>query len=103
MYFSLPLEQVGCTKDGKITAAKVELYSNSGNTLDLSAPVLEKAVNHIDNTYNISNWEVIGKNCKTNIASNTAFRTFGAPQSMLVAETFLCRVAEVSTKVESNS
>ena len=33
--------------------------------------------------------------CRTNIASNTAFRGFGGPQSMLVVEEWITRVAAV--------
>ncbi len=31
--------KVGCTSDGRITAAEVDLYSNAGNSLDLSSAV----------------------------------------------------------------
>ena len=90
-----PSHQVGCNKDGILKAANVELYSNCGCTLDLSVGVLHRAMWHTDNAYFVPNWQVVGKNCKTNVPSNTAFRGFGGPQGMLVAETFLSKVAEV--------
>jgi len=31
----------------------------------------------------------VGRVCKTNIASNTAFRGFGAPQSMMISEAII--------------
>ena len=34
--------------------------------------VLERAMTHADNCYKIPNVKIIGKMCKTNIATNTA-------------------------------
>jgi xanthine dehydrogenase/oxidase len=31
--------------------------------------------------------------CKTNLPTNTAFRGFGAPQGMMIAETYISHVA----------
>ena len=45
--------QVGATADGRIVAAKVELYSNGGFSLDLSGAVMDRALFHLDNAYNI--------------------------------------------------
>ena len=90
-----PPYQVGCTKEGILKAAQVELYTNSGCTLDLSTAVLHRAMWHVDNAYFIPHWRVVGRNCRTNVPSNTAFRGFGGPQGMLVAETFISKVAEV--------
>lgn len=49
---------------------------------------------HIDNVYKFSNLDVYGHLCRTNIASNTAFRGFGAPQAMFGTETILKHAAE---------
>ena len=86
---------MGCTKEGILKAAQVEIYTNSGCTLDLSPAVLHRAMWHVDNAYFIPHWRVVGRNCRTNVPSNTAFRGFGGPQGMLVAETFISKVAEV--------
>jgi xanthine dehydrogenase large subunit len=48
---------------------------------------------HSDNAYFIPNMRVRGNVCKTNKASNTAFRGFGGPQGMLVIEEIVDRVA----------
>ena len=54
---------------------------------------MERAVLSFDNAYNIENLRVRGYLCETNIPSNTAFRGFGAPQSMLVCETWMDHIA----------
>nr|KAG5686897.1 hypothetical protein BaRGS_012445 [Batillaria attramentaria] len=45
------------------------------------------------NNYNIPNMRVTGIMCKTNMPSSTAFRGFGGPQGMVVAETWIAHVA----------
>jgi xanthine dehydrogenase molybdopterin binding subunit/xanthine dehydrogenase small subunit len=85
--------RVGFTEDGMLQAAKIELYSNGGWSLDLSRAVTDRAVFHLDNAYYIPNVEFSGAVVKTNLASNTAFRGFGGPQGMLVIEEIIDRVA----------
>ena len=53
--------------------------SNIGNSLDLSMPVMDRALFHSDNSYFIPHVSVAGTCCKTNLPSNTAFRGFGGP------------------------
>lgn len=48
---------------------------------------------HMDNTYNVANVRVRGFVCRTNLPSNTAFRGFGGPQAMMVAENWITDVA----------
>ena len=76
----LGIYKVGFNNDGKIKAAKVDMYNNCGWSLDLSFSVLERALFHATNAYYIPNVDVQGRCCKTNLASNTAFRGFGGPQ-----------------------
>lgn len=85
--------QVGFTEEGKISGLKVDLYSNGGWSLDLSPPVMGRALFHIDNAYYIPNLVVTGKVAKTNTVSNTAFRGFGGPQGMVVIEEIIDRIA----------
>ena len=85
--------KVGHDAEGKLFAAKVELFSNGGWSLDLSMPVTDRALFHLDNSYYIPNVEFSGQAMKTNVASNTAFRGFGGPQGMLVIEEILDRIA----------
>jgi len=54
--------------------------------------------------FRIPNVNLVGRVCRTNVASNTAFRGFGAPQGMFVAETWMTHVAEfLSMSVEEVS
>jgi xanthine dehydrogenase large subunit len=85
--------RAGYTREGKLTALLCELFSDGGYSLDLSAPVLGRALFHLDNCYLLPNVEVIGKICRTNAVSHTAFRGFGGPQGMLVIEEVLDRIA----------
>lgn len=85
--------QVGFTAAGKITALHAQLYADGGWSLDLSPPVLLRALLHVDNAYYIPDLEVRGLIAKTNKVSNTAFRGFGGPQGMVVIEEIVDRVA----------
>ncbi|TVU00883.1 hypothetical protein EJB05_53661 [Eragrostis curvula] len=85
--------KVGFTNDGKILAVDLEIYNNGGNSLDLSLAVLERAMLHSDNVYDISNIRVSGQVCFTNFPSNTAFRGFGGPQGMLIVENWIHHMA----------
>ncbi|CAH9134610.1 unnamed protein product [Cuscuta epithymum] len=85
--------RVGFKNDGKVLALDLEIYNNAGNSLDLSLAILERAMFHSDNVYEIPNMRVIGRVCFTNLPSNTAFRGFGGPQGMLITENWIERVA----------
>lgn len=85
--------KVGFDNSGKVKVLEIDLYSNSGHTSDLSNHVMERAITHCDNAYKIPHVRITGKTCKTNIASNTAFRGFGAPQAMLVCETWMDEIS----------
>ncbi|HXB21656.1 MAG TPA: xanthine dehydrogenase molybdopterin binding subunit [Candidatus Solibacter sp.] len=84
---------VGFDHDGRILALKLALYSDGGWSLDLSGPVLARALFHCDNAYFIPAMEATGLVCRTNKTSQTAFRGFGGPQGMLVIEDVLDRIA----------
>lgn len=71
----------------------LEIFNNGGNSLDLSLKVLERAMLHSDNVYEIPNVKINGKVCFTNLPSNTAFRGFGGPQGMLIAENWIQRIS----------
>lgn len=85
--------QVGCDLDGTLQALKLDLYSDAGWSLDLSPPVLLRAMLHADNAYYIPHVEFNGYLTKTHRVSNTAFRGFGGPQGMMVSEDVIDRVA----------
>jgi xanthine dehydrogenase molybdopterin binding subunit/xanthine dehydrogenase small subunit len=85
--------RAGFDATGLLLAAKVDLFSNGGWSLDLSRAITDRALFHLDNAYYIPNVEFSGRVVKTNLASNTAFRGFGGPQGMLVIEEILDRIA----------
>lgn len=84
---------VGFDEDGKLLALRVDLISDGGYSLDLSAPVMGRALFHVDNCYLVEQLLVTGRVARTNRPSNTAFRGFGGPQAMVVIEDILDRVA----------
>ena len=86
--------KVGVNKDGKIQALDCDIFNNAGWTFDLSASVVERAMTHVDGCYYIPNIFVRGRICKTNTMSNTAFRGFGGPQGMFIAETYMEEIAD---------
>jgi xanthine dehydrogenase large subunit len=85
--------QVGFDADGRLLALDATITADGGWSLDLSEPVLARALCHVDNAYWIPHVRVHGRIAKTNKTSNTAFRGFGGPQGMLVLEDILGRCA----------
>jgi len=85
--------KVGFGPDGFLLAARIHLTSNGGWSMDLSQPVTDRALFHLDNAYYIPAVEFSGQVAKTNLSSNTAFRGFGGPQGMLVIEEIIDRIA----------
>ncbi|TPX43151.1 xanthine dehydrogenase [Synchytrium endobioticum] len=85
--------KAGFTDAGKLVYLETDLFSNGGFSADLSTTIMERAITHSDSVYNIPNLKVTGRICKTNLVTNTAFRGFGGPQGLLVAETMITHVA----------
>ena len=85
--------RVGFDDDGNLQALDATLTSDGGWSLDLSEPVLARALCHIDNAYWIPHVRVNGRVAQTHKTSQTAFRGFGGPQGMLVIEDILGRCA----------
>ena len=89
---------VGFNATGKLLALDIKLLSNGGNVLDLSGPVITRALTHLDNCYFIKSLKAVGYVCKTNTVSNTAFRGFGGPQGMLTIENIIYSVSQFLNK-----
>ncbi|PYQ34377.1 MAG: xanthine dehydrogenase molybdopterin binding subunit [Acidobacteria bacterium] len=87
--------KVAFTRDGVLTALKVDLYSDGGAYADLSPAVMGRAMTHVDNAYYIPNVEITGTVCRTNYPPNTAFRGFGGPQGVATIENILQEMAIV--------
>ncbi|MBI3561522.1 MAG: xanthine dehydrogenase molybdopterin binding subunit [Gammaproteobacteria bacterium] len=84
---------VGFDASGRIQALLVMLASRCGYSADLSGPVNDRAMMHVDNAYFLEHVEIISHRCKTHTVSNTAFRGFGGPQGMLVIEQIIDDIA----------
>jgi xanthine dehydrogenase large subunit len=85
--------RAGFARDGRLAAFDVELWSDGGYSLDLSAAVMGRAMFHVDNCYRIEHLRVRGRVVCTHLPSNTAMRGFGGPQAMVVIEDVLDRIA----------
>ena len=84
---------VGFDETGRILALTVMLASRCGYSADLSGPVNDRAMMHIDNAYFLENVAIVSHRCKTHTVSNTAFRGFGGPQGMVVIEQIVDSIA----------
>jgi xanthine dehydrogenase large subunit len=84
---------VGFDATGRILALTVMLASRCGYSADLSGPVNDRAMMHIDNAYFLENVDIVSHRCKTHTVSNTAFRGFGGPQGMVVIEQVIDSIA----------
>ncbi len=67
----------------KLQALDIQLYANAGCGFDLSGPVVDRALFHVDGCYYFPNFRAVGVACKTVQAPHTAFRGFGGPQVTL--------------------
>jgi xanthine dehydrogenase large subunit len=85
--------RVGFDDGGRFTALEATLTSDGGWSLDLSEPVLSRALCHAENAYWIPDIRVHGRVARTHKTSQTAFRGFGGPQGMLVIEDIIGRCA----------
>jgi xanthine dehydrogenase large subunit len=85
--------RAGFDDDGRLLGLSVQFHSDGGWSLDLSEPVMWRAMFHVDSAYYLPNVEVTGYVCKTHKTSQTAFRGFGGPQGMLVVEDVLDQAA----------
>ncbi|MFI5335745.1 MAG: molybdopterin cofactor-binding domain-containing protein [Opitutales bacterium] len=85
--------RVGHDADGRLLAAHVELVADGGWSLDLSQPIVDRALFHLDNAYYVPAVHFTARAAKTNTTSHTAFRGFGGPQGIMVIEEIMDRVA----------
>ena len=85
--------RVGFDRSGRILALDVTLASRGGFSPDLSGPVNDRAVLHVDGSYYLPAVRIVSHRLKTHTQSNTAFRGFGGPQGMLVAESVIDEIA----------
>ncbi|MBB2497261.1 xanthine dehydrogenase molybdopterin binding subunit [Aquipseudomonas ullengensis] len=84
---------IGFDDDGRLLATHMDLAGNCGYSPDLSRSIVDRAMFHADNAYFLGAALINGHCCKTNTASNTAYRGFGGPQGMLPIEEVMDRIA----------
>ena len=83
----------GFDADGALTGVEADLDARCGYSVDLSLGVNDRALFHADNAYYYPAARVRSRRVRTDTVSNTAFRGFGGPQGMLVAERMMDAVA----------
>ena len=85
----------GAQKNGKITAAQVELVADGGAYAYTSTKVLGNATLLCTGPYDIPNVKVDSFAVYTNNLPTGAFRGFGGPQAAFTAESQINKIAEV--------
>ncbi|MCO5092511.1 xanthine dehydrogenase molybdopterin binding subunit [Bosea sp. (in: a-proteobacteria)] len=85
--------EIGFDDEGMIHAVDAVYAARCGWNADLSGPVTDRALFHMDNCYFYPAVRASSQPLFTNTCSNTAFRGFGGPQGMVGAERFIEEVA----------
>lgn len=84
---------VGFDDTGRLHGLQVMMAANCGFSADLSGPVADRAIFHLDNAYFLEDVAIASYRCKLNTQSHTAFRGFGGPQGMIVMEQIMSDIA----------
>jgi selenium-dependent xanthine dehydrogenase len=85
---------LGCDADGRLSALKAEIVSDTGAYASLGGPVLQRACTHAAGPYNFQVIDIDGKAVYTNNIPGGAFRGFGVCQSNFAMESCLNLLAE---------
>lgn len=85
-----------CDENGKLTAMKAVIISDTGAYASLGGPVLQRACTHAAGPYNYQNIDITGRAYYTNNPPAGAFRGFGVPQSCFATECNLNQLAETA-------
>ena len=84
--------------EGRILAVEGDLMARCGYSSDLSGAVTDRALFHADNAYFYPHVRLRSHPMKTNTVSNTAFRGFGGPQGVVMAERIIEEIAYALSK-----
>jgi CO/xanthine dehydrogenase Mo-binding subunit len=84
----------GATRDGKLTAAEVDMLADGGAYIYTSHLVAGNIILNCTGPYVIPNVKVDVKNVYTNTTPKGAFRGFGGPQGAFVSESQMDKLAE---------
>lgn len=85
--------EVGFDETGRIQATRMKINGNCGHSPDLSDAIVDRAMFHADNGYFLGASDIVGHRLKTNMVSHTAYRGFGGPQGMIMAEALVDKIA----------
>jgi xanthine dehydrogenase large subunit len=83
----------GFDDTGRLTGVETDFLSRCGCSADLSQGVNDRTLFHADNAYYYPTLELRSRRLFTNTVSNTAFRGFGGPQGMMMAERMMEEIA----------
>ena len=83
----------GFDDTGRLQGLQLTMAVNCGFSADLSGPVADRAIFHVDNAYFLQDVSIASYRCKLNTQSHTAFRGFGGPQGMIVMEKIMSDIA----------
>jgi len=78
---------------GKIEATRMTINGICGHSPDLSDAIVDRAMFHADNGYFLGDSDIVGHRLQTNMVSHTAYRGFGGPQGMIMAEALIDKIA----------
>ena len=90
--------EVGFDDSGRIQGLTIDMMANCGWSADLSGPVADRAVFHVDNAYFLQDVVIRSHRCRTHTQSHTAYRGFGGPQGVIAIETLLGDIARALGK-----
>lgn len=84
-----------CDENGRLTAMKAVIISDTGAYASLGGPVLQRACTHAAGPYNYQVIDITGKAYYTNNPPAGAFRGFGVTQSCFATECNINQLAEM--------
>lgn len=84
----------GCDANGRITAQRIRIRSDTGAYSSLGAPVLQRACTHATGPYKVDNVDIEGIGVYTNNPPAGAFRGFGVTQSAFAVESQMNLLAD---------
>jgi len=85
--------KVGVDASGKVVALTMDMYGDSGSTVDNSPGDLSMAMLWADNCYWLPNYAGTMTMCRTNTPTTTSMRAPGAVQSIFAIECVMERIA----------
>eukprot|EP01050_Picozoa_sp_SAG11_P025715 SAG11_NODE_5897_length_1438_cov_1.411501_1_plen_397_part_00 len=85
--------KAGFSKQGKLLGLQAELYNNGGYSNSITREVMDRALFHAINAYEVEHLNVHGFCCRTNLPDFTAYRGFGATQVLSLGRWCYSRVA----------